>query len=227
MSKVAVRPLDRSCSADGPDLGAIGPRLLSLSVDAVTDLLQGVAGLLGAALASRPPSALRCPPRSDCCAIPEVDCPPRCVCEIDWEAALGEKLHCTVRVENSSATTRTFHVQATPFSGPGGAGPAVAVAPASFELAGGASRAVEATFAVPEEMAVGAHEAEIVVRGAYEQCVRVVLRVTGKPRCGPESPPCRCTVTQGDPPVRIRAHHWYDHFQCAEPCVRRHTRDGR
>lgn len=29
---------------------------------------------------------------------------------------------------------------------------------------------------------------------------------------------CTCEVVLGDPPVRIRAHHWYDHFQCTERC---------
>lgn len=223
MSKVAVRSLASSCSSEATSLAKVGPRLLSLSVDAVTDLLQGMAGLLGPVLTG---GAARCAPkmtttRSDCCAIPETDCPPRCVCEITWEAARGEKLRCSVRVVNSSATSRTFHLSATDFAGPGNAAnAAIALSPASLQLAGGMSGMVEATFAVPDEMAPGDYEAEIVVRGAYEQCLRVLLRVTGKPGCGPDMPQCRCEITQGDPPVRVRAHHWYDHFQCTEPCAR-------
>ena len=223
MSKVAVRPLSRACHSDSPSLAQLAPRLLSLSVGAVTDLLQGMAGVLGPALAAKatcPPAGVRA--RTDCCAVPESDCPPRCVCEISWEAARGEKLRCTIRLVNSSASTRTFAVEATSFTG--GAEGAVSVSPSSLLLAGGTSGLVEAAFAVPEEMPPGDYEAEIVVRGAYEQCVRVLLHVTKKD-CGPDLPACRCEITQGDPPVRIRAHHWYDHFQCTEPCAKPRPRD--
>lgn len=222
MSKVAVRSLAGSCSSEATNLAKVGPRLLSLSVDAVTDLLQGMAGILGpvvgGALGCAPIMARR--PSSDCCAIPEVDCPPRCVCEITWEAARGEKLRCSIRVVNSSATARTFRLSATDFAGAGGAANVSPdLSPKSLQLAGGMSGVVEAAFAVPDQMAPGDYEAEIVVRGAYEQCVRVLLRVTKKPGCGPDMPHCRCEITQGDPPVRVRAHHWYDHFQCTEPCA--------
>jgi hypothetical protein len=223
LSKVAVRSLSSSCSPGGPDLASVGPRLLSLSVEAVTDLLQGMAGLLGPVLSG---GAARCMPtlprlaRTDCCAIPEVDCPPRCVCEITWQAARGEKLGCSVRVVNSSASSRTFHLSATGFAGSGGAGTApISVSPQSLQLPARSSGVFEAAFAVPDELAPGNYEAEIVVRGAYEQCIRVLLRVTRRPSCGPDLPHCRCEITQGDPPVRIRAHHWYDHFQCSEPCA--------
>jgi hypothetical protein len=227
MSKVAVRSLSGSCTSDAASLAKVAPRLLTLSVEAVTDLLQGMAGLLGPVLAGGPgrcmpamPTMAR-PSSPGCCEIPEVDCPPRCVCEITWEAARGEKLQCSIRVVNSSASARTFHLSSTAFAGPAGGGKAaIDLAPTSLQLAGGMSGVVEASFAVPDEMAPGAYEAEILVRGAYEQCVRVLLCVTRKPGCGPDLPQCcRCEITQGDPPIRIRAHHWYDHFQCSEPCV--------
>jgi hypothetical protein len=60
--------------------------------------------------------------------------------------------------------------------------------------------------------------AEVRIVGAYEQCVRLVLDVAAKGAvvdCGPS----RCEVAAGDLPVRIRAHRWYDHFQCTEPCT--------
>ena len=154
MSKVAVRSLASSCSSEATSFAKVGPRLLSLSVDAVTDLLQGMAGLLGPVLSGGVP---RCGPtmtktRSECCAIPETDCPPRCVCEVTWEAARGEKLQCSVRVVNSSAKSRTFHLSATDFAGSGNAAKAaIALSPASLQLAAGMSGVVEATFAVPED----------------------------------------------------------------------------
>jgi hypothetical protein len=83
-------------------------------------------------------------------------------------------------------------------------------------LAAGHSGIVDARFTVPN-VPEGDYDAEIVVVGAYEQCVRVTLRVRCKKTCGDER--CTCEVIQGDPPLRIRTHHWYDHFQCTEPCV--------
>ena len=218
MSKVAVRPLSDACSSDGASLAGVAPKLLSLSVKAMTDMLQGMAGLLGPVL-----SASSCPPafparsRTDCCEIPEVDCPPRCVCEISWEAPRGETLRCAIRLVNTSLATRTFTAEGTSFTGDQSG--EIQVSPAAQQVGGGMSGGLEARFEVPKDMAPGEYEAEIVVRGAYEQCIRVLLRVTEKD-CGPDMPACRCTISQGDPPVRVRAHHWYHHFQCSEPCAR-------
>lgn len=232
MSRVGVRSLASSCSTPAPSLGRVAPRLLAMSVDAVTDLLQGVAGLVGPALsgltAPGQGGAMSLFPRSDCgCTIPEADCPPRCVCEITWEATRGEKLRCTVRVTNTSAKARTFTIAATGFTGPAGSAAGPDVSPQQLQLAGGGSGLVDAGFAVPDELQDGEYVAEIVVRGAYEQCVCVLLHVTSKQKCPPGNPSCRCEVRQGDPPVRVRAHHWYDHFQCSEPCPSPERRDPR
>jgi hypothetical protein len=34
-----------------------------------------------------------------------------------------------------------------------------------------------------------------------------------------QDPTAHAQVSQGDFPTRIRAHHWYDHFQCTVPCA--------
>src|SRR5262249_46017024 len=90
------------------------------------------------------------------------------------------------------------------------------LSPASLSLAPGQAGVVRATFTVPRTPE-GDYDAEIVVRGLYEQCVCVTLKVQCKKTCGDEC--CACEVVQGDPPVRIRAHQWYHHFQCTEPCI--------
>jgi hypothetical protein len=149
------------------------------------------------------------------CEIPEIDCPPRCVCEVTWEASPGETPALTVRVTNASKFARTFHLDATSFVGDGGSPGTITLAPKSLSLPAGHVGIVNATFTVPD-VPEGAYEAEILVRGAYEQCVRVRLTVKCEKTCGESR--CTCEVVQGDPPVRIRAHHWYDHFQCTEPC---------
>ncbi len=80
-----------------------------------------------------------------------------------------------------------------------------------FNLAAGKSQLVTAKHVVPQGLAAGTYRTEITVTGAYEQCVNVTLDVRAQQRCA-------CHVVQGDIPTRIRAHRWYDHFQCVEPC---------
>jgi hypothetical protein len=151
----------------------------------------------------------------DPCAIPEIDCPPRCVCDVTWEASPGETPGLTVRVTNTSSSARTFQFQATPFTGPSGSPGTLALAPPTLTLQPGQTGVVNAKFTVPNVPEDDYH-AEILIKGAYEQCVRVRLRVRCRKTAGDEH--CTCDVLQGDPPVRIRAHHWYHHFQCVEPC---------
>ncbi len=209
MSHVSVKP----ASAGQPsleELFALGSRLLATSIDSARIILQQAAGLLP------PMPDLRTLRPRDMCEIPETDCPPRCVCEVTWEAIPGETPGLTVRVTNASKAARTFHLHATPFTGTGGSPGTITLAPASLSLPPGHAGVANATFTVPSGPA-GDYEAEILVQGAYEQCVRVRLKVRCEKTCGEER--CTCEVMQGDPPVRIRAHHWYDHFQCTEPCV--------
>lgn len=87
------------------------------------------------------------------------------------------------------------------------------VAPASATLPAGGSVAVTVELNVAEGFHPGGrYTGEVRLDGAYEQCVCLILEV--------ESPVVnRLRVEQGDPPLRLRAHRWYDHFQCAESCV--------
>ena len=193
-------------------------KLLLLSLDNVRRVMQEAPSILPQMPA---PLSLR---QKDCCEIPETECPPRCVCEVRWEASPGETPSITVRVTNSSKSARTFQVHATPFVGFGGSPGTLSLSPSSLTLQPGHAGIVSANFTVPN-VPEGDYHAEIIVSGAYEQCVHVTLRVQCRKTCGDEH--CTCDVVQGDPPVRIRAHHWYDHFQCIEPCVNEgcHSRD--
>lgn len=221
MSRVGVRSLSpSSCSASAPSL----PKLLALSLGAARDLVEGVAAVAAPLLSGLPGAKAPFGRPDACCAVPEQDCPPRCVCEITWEAARGEKLRCTVRLVNTSASTRTFTVTSTGFTGPEGGFDGPQVLPAQLQLDGGSTGLVDVSFLVGEKMPDGEYVAEVVVRGAYEQCVTVLLTVTSRP-CRPGCDTCRCEVRQGDPPVRVRAHHWYDHFQCTDPCAPPRTQD--
>lgn len=190
----------------------VGPKLVSLSAETTRDFVEAVGELITATMPKIEIPRLAKP----CCEIPETECPPRCVCDVTWEARPGDTRSLTVRVTNSSKSARTFQLHAAPFAGPGGSPGTLSLSPSTLTLQPGHAGIVNATFTVPN-VPDGDYHAEIVVKGAYEQCVRVRLRVQCKRTCDDEH--CICDVVQGDPPVRIRAHQWYDHFQCTEPCV--------
>jgi hypothetical protein len=210
MSHASARHTSPTSQPTLDDLLGFGLKLLSLSLDTLQTVIQQAPRFplqLPTVASLRPP---------DPCAIPETPCPPRCVCDVVWQASPGETPELTLRVTNASKTTRTFALQATPFTGAGGTPGTLTVAPSSLTLAPRQVGMATAKFTVPN-VPEGEYQAEIVVSGAYEQCVRVRLHVRNRKTCGDEH--CVCDVVQGDPPVRIRAHHWYHHFQCTEPCV--------
>jgi hypothetical protein len=214
MTNVTIKPTaSRQASLD--DIATVSARLLTLSLENSLAMMRQASTLLAVLPDLRPRRA-----QDACCEIPETDCPPRCVCETRWQANPREATGMSVRVTNSSATDRTYVLHATPFIGPDGSPGLINLEPATLTLAPGQVGMVEATFTVPD-IPEGTFDAEIVIRGAYEQavCVRLVVKCEKSSSAGRGI----CDVVQGDPPVRIRAHHWYDHFQCTEPCFdRRH-----
>ena len=211
MSHTSVKHPPASGQPSLQDLSDFGLKLLLLSLDNFRTVLQQAPSIL-----PQMPTLESLRPK-DPCAIPETECPPRCVCDVTWEASPGETPGLSVRVTNASKSARTFQMHATPFMGPKGSPGTLSLSPSSLTLQPGQAGIVNAKFTVPDQQSEGDYDAEIVIKGAYEQCVRVRLKVRCRKTCGDED--CTCDVVQGDPPVRIRAHHWYDHFQCTEPCV--------
>ena len=208
MSKANVRHLGGSTIQSGiDDLVGVVPGIVAQSIEQYGKLLQRSSQLLTGLLPAR---SLKL---TDCCEIPEQDCPPRCICEIDWEACPGESLQATIGVRNTSSNARDFTFTATPWTGADQGLPQLNVSPPTAHL--NAGERVVVTLALqlnPYVKAGQQHEAEVTLRGAYEQCVRVRLRIC-------DDAAAHCEVEQGDPPVRVRAHRWYDHFQCEEPCL--------
>jgi hypothetical protein len=191
-------------------LAGLWPRLLSLSLESVQDFVEQATEIVSPAF--RIPALPRMPRMGDCCEIPETECPPRCVCDVTWKGCPGQRLSGTIRLTNTSGQERLFELEATPFSGPSAVHTRIAVEPAQLPLSPGATALAEVTFTVPERLAPGAYTAEILVRGSWEQCVWVRLEVAAERDW-------HCEVRQGESPVRVRAHRWYDHFQCVERCA--------
>jgi hypothetical protein len=208
MSRVTMRHATKA-QPDLADLATLGPRLLLLSMDSARDFVARAADTIGPTVPNVSRLRSQIAPDDCCCQIPETDCPPRCVCHVTWEGNPGEVFHASVRVRNSGKVARTFNLAGTEFSG--AAQGAIEVKPASMLLAPGQSAVAEATYTVPAGTPAGTYTSEITINGAYEQAVCVTLTV---------QPPgtVTCEVVQGEIPRRVRAMHWYRHFQCDEPC---------
>jgi hypothetical protein len=193
----------------------LAPKLLTLSADSARSFLEAASGL---ATATLPKVELARFPEP-CCEIPETPCPPRCVCEIHWRVCPGSTVHADIQVTNTGSQPRHFTFSAGPFSGPGNPPAKIQLSTQSAHLGRHDSVTVGASLTVTADFQAGAqYVAEVRIVGAYEQCVRIVLDVASAGAivdCGPR----RCEVSAGDLPVRIRAHRWYDHFQCTEPCT--------
>ena len=206
-------------------LADAAPRLMSMSAESgrtfareATSFAREAANLLSSSL---PKIEIARPRMMPLCDIPETECPPRCVCEIEWHACRGEKLQATISVKNTSKTARLFQFTAAPIMGPGSPAVPIQLSPANANLSPNQSVIVTATLTANDQFQHGqTYTSEVLINGAYEQCVRIIIHVD------PEETP-HCEVEQGEIPTRIRAHRWYDHFQCEEPCEEpRHTHPG-
>ncbi|MDC0664125.1 COG1470 family protein [Marinobacter sp. SS21] len=145
-----------------------------------------------------------------CCGIPEQSCPDPCVCRIVWEGCPGDSFQYRLQITNTSTHQREFTLTPLPF---GCTEDTVTVAPDKKTLAQDESFQAVVGFTIPDQLAGGRYLARIKLTGAYEQIILVCLTV--RPRQA-----CCCHIEQGDIPKRIKAHHWYHHFQCIEDCAK-------
>ncbi len=146
--------------------------------------------------------------KQDCCVIPESKCPDYCVGTLCWSGCTGDTLQHHLQVTNTGKEKRTFTLEADNFSC---TDKSVSIAPASKDLKPGDSLQAVISFKIPDEFAGSIFTTHIKIKGKYEQCLILQLRVKPRQHC--------CTaVEQGEIPKRIKAHHWYHHFQCEEEC---------
>lgn len=143
-----------------------------------------------------------------CCVIPETACPDACVCRIHWSGCPGDSFQYQIQVTNTSETKREFSLKSLPFPC---TSEQVKVVPDKKLLGPDESLQATATFTIPETFAGSSYRTRIKVFGAYEQYIEVCLTVRPKQAC------C-CYIEQGDIPKRVKAHHWFNHFQCEQDC---------
>jgi len=151
--------------------------------------------------------------RSAVCDIPSTECPPRCACDIEWKANPGETRKSVVKIKNTSKDTIQYTFVGKPFKNCGKTLDLIPeVSPQSVTAAPGEVVSVTIGVTIGEQFQSGvAYEAEVLVLGKYERCVKILLNVA----CDCDD---ACAFDQGDIPYRVRPDSWYKHFQCSEPC---------
>jgi hypothetical protein len=191
-------------------VGTLAGRILVDTVQRSAQLLRSAAAL---------PVFANLPARKSCscgggcgCAIPETECPTRCIGPIKLGAMTGQPVAAGIRVVNDANEQRHFDFSATPFLS-GSSSATFTFSPTQLDIAPGASGFTTATVTIPPDFPQGHYQAEIVSRGAYEQCVLVDLEVG----CT-QMRSATAKLVQVETPFKITAHCWYHHFQCVEPC---------
>lgn len=194
------------CLPSGLSLLLLPPRVLAAAVYSTVNVVQRT--LDGAYDDGCPQCHGQHGKDEPCCGIPEGKCPDACVCRIYWQGCPGDSFKYRIQVTNTSKTKREFVLKAMPFPCTEAE---VKVAPDKQTLAQDESFQAEASFTIPDDLVAGCYVGRIKVIGAYEQYIQVCLTVGSRHAC------C-CHIEQGDIPKRVRAHHWYHHFQCEETC---------
>lgn len=204
MSQATVKDLTGSSAQQGLDSLLTGlPGLVSSAATQYVGLLRRGLKLAGEVLPTGLGSS-----SSDCCTVPTQDCPPHCVAEITWEACAGEVQRAVLNVKNTGQQARAFSFAA------GALGPSqVELSPPSAQLAPGQAVAVQVAVPPNEGFQAGqTYTGEVLIRGAYEQCVKLKLHVA-TPQVA------HVDLSQGDVPRHITELKWYRHYQCTEPCA--------
>lgn len=176
----------------------LAPRLLSATIYSAVDVVKRTFdGTLEDDCLTKP-----------CCDIPETLCPSPYVCRIHWTGCPGDSFKYQIQVTNTSKVEREFTLTSVPFPC---TDEAVTVTPDRKTLGPDESLKAVASFTIPDTFAGSTYRTRITVAGKYEQYILVCLTVRPQQAC------C-CHIEQGEIPKRIKAKHWYHHFQCEEEC---------
>jgi hypothetical protein len=118
----------------------------------------------------------------ECCEIPQSHCPPRIAGEFEWSIERGASAEGVIVVRNAAAIARVFTFTATPLAGVGVGSASLLVTPANATLQPDESVIVHVKLQNSSTLsACQDYRAEVVVKGAWEQAVRVVCRVAADP----------------------------------------------
>lgn len=138
-----------------------------------------------------------------------------CKSAVQWKIDRGVLAEAAVTLRNGGKAVQSFGLESTALVGPAAPGARVVVSPDSLQLGAGQSGVVRLALQGSAALHPGhTYTAELLIHGFYEQCVEIRAHVEPDASGHVE-------LEQGEAPTRIRAHHWYDHFQCTDSCVQK------
>lgn len=136
------------------------------------------------------------------------------VASLDWTMQRGVQPTATLCLHNRGQSTQSFTFEPSPWVGPGGEAAGLHIEPKEVSIAAGEQATVQLSLLGSVKLHPGQHyHADLTLRGSCDQRVRLHAYVQADPAAHSE-------VEQGELPTRVRAHHWYHHFQCTELCAK-------
>jgi hypothetical protein len=135
-----------------------------------------------------------------------------CKDAIDWKIERHVVPEGAISIHNAGRSVQSFSLEAEDLVGLSVGGARLVVWPDSLQLGAGQVGVAKVKLQGSGDLSPGqSYVGSVRVTGHYEQ--RIQTRTFVEP-----DPAGHVEVEQGEAPTRIRAHHWYDHFQCTEAC---------
>jgi hypothetical protein len=132
---------------------------------------------------------------------------------IDWKLQRGVTPEAAITIHNTGASMCTLTFEASPLVGVAAPGAALSLLPDSMQLPAGHTGVLRLRLLHSEALAPGhGYQGSVSIHGFYRQ--RVDVHAFVQPDAFDHA-----EIEQGEPPTRLRAHHWHDHFQCTERCA--------
>jgi hypothetical protein len=138
--------------------------------------------------------------------------PHTCKEAIDWKIERHVVPEAAISVHNAGRAVQSFQFEPQALVGLAAGAARLVVWPDSLQLGAGQSGVARVKLQGSVDLSPGqSYHGTVRVLGYYEQNIETRTRVEPDPTGHVE-------VEQGEAPTRIRAHHWYDHFQCTDAC---------
>lgn len=131
---------------------------------------------------------------------------------IDWKIERHVVPEGAISVHNAGRSVQSFQFEPQALVGLAVGAARLEVWPDALQLGGGQSGVARIKLQGSADLSPGqSYLGAVRVLGYYEQSIETRTFVEPDPAGHLE-------VEQGEAPTRIRAHHWYDHFQCTDLC---------
>ena len=131
---------------------------------------------------------------------------------IDWRIQRGVAPQAALTIHNKGAEAQRFELTISPLIGVDGAEATIRLEPQALLIDPGESKT--ARLELDDSLALSPGRYSTSLRATGLTAPEIRLRCEACP-----DPSAQFELEQGEPPTRVRAHHWYDHFQCTDSCT--------